>query len=404
MKHPGQETVSAYIDGVLEPARRAEIDAHLKACEECARAVAELRQISTWMKESPALTPPESFYTQVMRKARMPEQRASQGWRLSWRGMAAACVAVLVMVITRDMWRGHVTKDTPPQMYSADLRDFNPQESSPGEFSTDKLAAGRREKEDDADGAPDMNRNIQTKEKGAGWEDAERKNELARRDAPAESVSSSKMAEPATPPAAAAPARQELQQAKTAPLAKGAAGWGYKPQDEKTSVAAGKILPPAETLKPDASPEDRGLEVEERTGTLSVKDAGKKRARAASIPEGMEWTGFSSAIKEPLALAIRNQREWEHFWARHTALQTPRPATPPVDFEKFMVVAVFAGERPTGGYFIRIESVEMGDITTVFYWEGMPLQSGFSTQALTQPYHIKVIPRKNAPLQFKKLP
>lgn len=70
-----------------------------------------------------------------------------------------------------------------------------------------------------------------------------------------------------------------------------------------------------------------------------------------------------------------------------------KPAKPGaiIDFDQEMIVAVFAGEKPTGGYRIDIPAIEEDRARqqfTVRYRETRPPAGAMATQALTQPYHL----------------
>ncbi|MEL1243005.1 protease complex subunit PrcB family protein [Flavobacterium sp. DGU11] len=65
---------------------------------------------------------------------------------------------------------------------------------------------------------------------------------------------------------------------------------------------------------------------------------------------------------------------------------------PPVDFEKQNVVALFMGQKSTGGYSISVKSININDDTaTIKVLETVP--SGMATMAITNPYCIALIPK-----------
>lgn len=68
---------------------------------------------------------------------------------------------------------------------------------------------------------------------------------------------------------------------------------------------------------------------------------------------------------------------------------------PSVDFDKYNVVALFLGQKNSGGYKIGIKSVTVdGNTATVNTEETKP--SGMSTMAITNPYNIvKIVKIKN---------
>lgn len=56
-----RERLSAYLDGELAPAERAELDAHLRDCEQCQRELAALRQTRALLQALPAPAIPRDF-------------------------------------------------------------------------------------------------------------------------------------------------------------------------------------------------------------------------------------------------------------------------------------------------------------------------------------------------------
>lgn len=64
------------------------------------------------------------------------------------------------------------------------------------------------------------------------------------------------------------------------------------------------------------------------------------------------------------------------------------------DFSAYMLVAISMGQKPTGGYWVKINDViRRDDVLSVRYREHIPGQNEYVTQALTAPFHIKVFPR-----------
>ena len=83
-------------------------------------------------------------------------------------------------------------------------------------------------------------------------------------------------------------------------------------------------------------------------------------------------------------------------------MHVPAPNAPEVDFSEEMVIAIFSGEKPTGGYSIEITKVELDeDEVTIFFEEVSPEPGQPVTEALTQPFHIVKINRiDDLPVKF----
>jgi hypothetical protein len=104
----------------------------------------------------------------------------------------------------------------------------------------------------------------------------------------------------------------------------------------------------------------------------------------------------------PTERVIRDQTEFRKFWEN---LQTTPanegrgvPEAPDVDFRTEMIIAVGMGRRSTGGYSIRIESVqeELEDVR-VFYSAVSPGADCVTSQSITSPV-VLIRLRKSAKL------
>ncbi|MCS7167884.1 MAG: protease complex subunit PrcB family protein [Gemmatales bacterium] len=116
-----------------------------------------------------------------------------------------------------------------------------------------------------------------------------------------------------------------------------------------------------------------------------------------------EWKGGFSGVDKPAQVVIRDAKTWADWWDKVHSRVIPKPELPEVDFTKHMVVAVFMGMRSTGGYAIRITDVRWDkakDKLQILVQEISPAPGAIVTQALTQPYHIVVIPRTEKTVEF----
>lgn len=85
---------------------------------------------------------------------------------------------------------------------------------------------------------------------------------------------------------------------------------------------------------------------------------------------------------------ITGQSQFRHFWGRFD--QGPAPS---LDFTWESVIAVFMGERPTGGYSIHVDSVmHQDDELLVEVVLQAPGPECMTTQAFTQPYEVVSVP------------
>ena len=120
---------------------------------------------------------------------------------------------------------------------------------------------------------------------------------------------------------------------------------------------------------------------------LAVVGAG---AAGAGLPFETVAQGAHSRLTDALDVVVRTADEWTALWARHAG-----PGPPPaVDFARQLVVAVFAGRRPTSGYRIEITGVQVVDQEIrVVSQERAPLAGALSLPVVTTPFHVIRIPR-----------
>lgn len=110
--------------------------------------------------------------------------------------------------------------------------------------------------------------------------------------------------------------------------------------------------------------------------------------------------GTDSGYQNTSQMVIDNSERWLDLWQQHTCNTEPSPPLPQVDFTRYSVVAVFAGEKPTGGYSVEILTAQTTGseiknqpslVITVEYRQ--PKAGEFVTEAFTYPYHMIKIPK-----------
>ncbi len=105
--------------------------------------------------------------------------------------------------------------------------------------------------------------------------------------------------------------------------------------------------------------------------------------------------GTHSGITEKINYVIKNEDNWSKLWVNiHSGVLIEPPPLPEIDFRNYSVIAVFMGEKPTGGYRIDINKiVDQEDKLVVYIKEYTPKPDTMVTQVLTQPYHIVQVER-----------
>ena len=125
---------------------------------------------------------------------------------------------------------------------------------------------------------------------------------------------------------------------------------------------------------------------------------------AFSLParaQEMRLAGQRSEIKDARMVVARTPAEFDALWKQHN----PTQAEPAVNFDKQIVVAVFLGERSTGG--TKVELTLMNDPLdssklVVFYKEVPPAKSGFATQVVCAPFEIRAVAKSYAAVTFER--
>lgn len=88
--------------------------------------------------------------------------------------------------------------------------------------------------------------------------------------------------------------------------------------------------------------------------------------------------------------SVQDAASWEALWQSEGVYDSGD--RPEFDFSTQTVLAVFAGEKSSGGYRIRITEVKLQDrLLQVTYQESAPASDSMVTGALTYPQHLVVI-------------
>lgn len=133
----------------------------------------------------------------------------------------------------------------------------------------------------------------------------------------------------------------------------------------------------------------------------ALSNGGKTTMNGKPLQILAEWKGAHSGITQLQRKVITSAKDWEKLWQEVHRNRIPIPPVPKLDFERQMVLATFMGERQTGGYTIQITKVVAHNGEVVAHVrETVPPKGAIVIQVLTQPYHIVVVPKVNAPIRF----
>lgn len=128
------------------------------------------------------------------------------------------------------------------------------------------------------------------------------------------------------------------------------------------------------------------------------------QVQPAAVPFSVLTEGeHSGSVTERVNYRIRTEPEFEKLWGMlHEDDGMPMPT---VDFDAHDVLAVFDGERSSGGYDISVVSIEEtpeGTLAVTILHEE-PGASCLTTSIITNPFELVVVPKSEAPLVAKDL-
>ncbi len=114
----------------------------------------------------------------------------------------------------------------------------------------------------------------------------------------------------------------------------------------------------------------------------AAKAAAEKPAPAKKETAPMEWKGQYGGPDESGHRLISDKRGWEALWR---VIGKDMPA---LDTNAYAAVAVFLGEKPTGGWTAVFAEPKLKDGDTVIEYT-VRSPKGFTTQAFTSPYVVR---------------
>lgn len=116
---------------------------------------------------------------------------------------------------------------------------------------------------------------------------------------------------------------------------------------------------------------------------------------------GMSGRNGQASDNERQRALITDDAAWTRFWASLAPDPAANGAAPAVDFSKSMVIAAAMPVRPSGGYQLQIEKVtEYADRIEAEVVERSPGASCFTTGAITRPFDVVQVPRRDKPVRF----
>lgn len=100
----------------------------------------------------------------------------------------------------------------------------------------------------------------------------------------------------------------------------------------------------------------------------------------------MEWKGQNGGPSQPGHKLVTDAKGWEALW------RVIGQDAPALNLKTHAAVAVFIGEKPTGGWTAVFEEPKLkdGDLLVVYT---VRAPKGFTTQAFTAPYIVRAFPK-----------
>jgi hypothetical protein len=121
---------------------------------------------------------------------------------------------------------------------------------------------------------------------------------------------------------------------------------------------------------------------------------------AAATPAILaQWSGPYGGTDAPATRAIKTAAEWSALW-QQLGREPPRA----FDAVKETAVALFLGQRRTGGYQVELIGVRReSDQLVVEYRENTPPRGAAVPQVLTAPWAVAVVSSTGVPIVFRRL-
>jgi hypothetical protein len=104
--------------------------------------------------------------------------------------------------------------------------------------------------------------------------------------------------------------------------------------------------------------------------------------------------GTLSCIHRARALVIGSESQWKALWKEHAGTRPELAGSPPVDFDRLYVVAVFGGDMPTTGFYLKVREVRESEATIDVYVDLIkPKKDEVVYRHITQPWLIQPVPK-----------
>lgn len=119
----------------------------------------------------------------------------------------------------------------------------------------------------------------------------------------------------------------------------------------------------------------------------------------ASAAVVAQWSGQQGGNPTAGDRILRTAEQWQSAW-RQVGRDPPRA----LDRAREMGVAIFRGERTTGGHSVEVVDARvLGESYAITFRATAPAPGDFTTQALTRPWAIAIVRRSDLPIVVQNL-
>lgn len=118
--------------------------------------------------------------------------------------------------------------------------------------------------------------------------------------------------------------------------------------------------------------------------------------------EPFKLSGFRSGIVKQELVIVKSAGDWQKLWERHCSREIgEKPPLPKVDFDRYVLVAAFAGSKPTGGYSVSLTGRQGPREFSVTATLEKPAKGEILAQAFTYPFAMEAFPRSTKPMRVR---
>jgi len=113
-------------------------------------------------------------------------------------------------------------------------------------------------------------------------------------------------------------------------------------------------------------------------------------------PTAVIFHGYHSGATSAMRAVVADEQAWAATWAQLTGGLQP----PIVDFTNDVVLVAALGQRFSGGFDIRIDSLAFHGGTVAYVTTSAPGPTCFTTQAVTSPLYVVRVSQTLEPITF----